>query len=106
MTISLNNSPSNACLPRIIIAGGKTGADRAALDWACHHHIEHGGWCPKGRLAADGMLPIKYQLIETESAGYRQRTKLNVPGSDATLIFNIGVRDGNISDDALRPNDA
>jgi hypothetical protein len=77
-----------------IFSGGQTGADRAALDWACHKSIPHGGWCPKGRLAADGPLPLRYQLRETESTGYRQRTKLNVRDSDATLIFNIGELDG------------
>lgn len=77
-----------------IVSGGQTGADRAALDWACRSSIAHGGWCPKGRLAADGPLPLQYQLRETESTGYRQRTKLNVKDSDATLVFNIGALDG------------
>jgi len=77
-----------------IVSGGQTGADRAALDWACDNSIAHGGWCPKGRLAADGPLPLRYQLRETESTGYRQRTKMNVNDSDATLIFNIGELDG------------
>jgi len=81
-------------LPHTIVSGGQTGADRAALDWACRHSIMHGGWCPKGRLAADGPLPLHYQLRETESAGYRQRTKLNVQDSDATMIFNTGELDG------------
>jgi hypothetical protein len=77
-----------------ILSGGQTGADRAALDWACHNNIEHAGWCPKGRLAADGPIPLRYRLRETESTGYRQRTKLNVQDSDATLIFNMGALDG------------
>lgn len=80
--------------PRTIVSGGQTGADRAALDWAIAHHIAHGGWCPKGRLATDGPLANHYQLRETESAGYRQRTKRNVQDSDVTLIFNIGEFDG------------
>ena len=77
-----------------IVSGGQTGADRAALDWAREHGVPHSGWCPKGRLAADGPLPAHYQLQETESAGYRQRTRLNVRDSDATLILNTGVLDG------------
>lgn len=77
-----------------IVSGGQTGADRAALDWALEHGVPHGGWCPKGRLASDGPLPAHYQLQETESAGYRQRTRLNVRDSDATLILNTGVLDG------------
>ena len=77
-----------------IVSGGQTGADRAALDWALQRGVAHGGWCPKGRLASDGPLPERYLLRETDSAGYRQRTKLNVRDSDATLIFNTGVLDG------------
>ena len=61
-----------------IVSGGQTGADRAALDWARQHGVPHGGWCPKGRLATDVPLSAHYQLQETESAGYRQRTR----GSD------------------------
>ena len=77
-----------------IVSGGQTGVDRAALDWARRRGVDHGGWCPKGRLAADGPLADDYHLKETESAGYRQRTKLNVRDSDATLVFNTGVLDG------------
>ncbi len=74
-------------MPRQIVSGGQTGVDRAALDWACLHRIPHGGWCPRGRLAVDGSLAPFYQLTETDSTGYRQRTKLNVRDSDATLIL-------------------
>ncbi|MFC7459174.1 putative molybdenum carrier protein [Hydrogenophaga defluvii] len=77
-----------------IVSGGQTGVDRAALHWALQRGVAHGGWCPKGRLAADGSLPEHYLLRETDSTGYRQRTKLNVRDSDATLIFNTGVLDG------------
>lgn len=83
-----------AWLPDRIVSGGQTGADRAALDWACGHRIVHGGWCPKGRRAADGPLAPFYQLQETESANYRQRTRLNVRDSDATLVLNVGELDG------------
>ena len=88
---SLINTP---WLPRQIVSGGQTGADRAALDFACLNRIPHGGWCPRGRLAVDGALSFKYQLRETESAGYRQRTKRNIQDSDATVIFNSGDLDG------------
>ena len=75
--------PENFC----IVSGGQTGADRAALDFAIRHGIAHGGWCPRGRLAEDGPLEAKYQLQETASAKYPQRTKWNVRDSDATIIF-------------------
>lgn len=70
-----------------IISGGQTGVDRAALDFAIARKIAHGGWCPAGRRAADGVLDARYQLQETESSGYRQRTKRNVLDADATLII-------------------
>ena len=83
-----------------IISGGQTGVDRAALDAAIKLEIPHGGWCPKGRIAEDGTLDERYQLIETESADYSERTKLNIRDSDATLIIvpsiPVKVSDGTI----------
>ena len=70
-----------------IVSGGQTGADRAALDWAIARQVPHGGWCPAGRLAEDGLIPDRYQLRETPSAAYPERTRLNVEDSDATLII-------------------
>lgn len=72
-----------------IISGGQTGADRAALDWAIANDIPHGGWCPKGRLAEDGVIDAKYNLRETPETEYIQRTEWNVRDSDATVIFSI-----------------
>ena len=70
-----------------IVSGGQTGADRGALDAALSLGIEHGGWCPKGRLAEDGVIPERYSLTETSSRFYRIRTEQNVIDSDGTLIF-------------------
>jgi len=70
-----------------IISGGQTGADRAALDFAIYHNIPHGGWCPKGRLAEDGIIERRYQLQETTGKSYPQRTERNVKESDGTVIF-------------------
>jgi len=72
-----------------IISGGQTGADRAALDFARAHGIPHGGWCPRGRKAADGPLAECYQLPETPGAEYAQRTEWNVRDADATVIFSV-----------------
>ena len=69
-----------------IISGGQTGVDRAALDFAIQQGIEHGGWCPRGRLAEDGVIPLRYRLRETDSAEYDERTERNALESDATLI--------------------
>jgi hypothetical protein len=49
--------------------------------------VPHGGWCPKGRRAEDGPLPSAYQLEETPSEDYAQRTEWNVRDADGTLII-------------------
>ncbi len=69
-----------------IVSGGQTGVDRAALDFALHHGISCGGWCPKDRLAEDGRIPDRYRLQEV-NGGYSVRTERNVRDSDATLIL-------------------
>lgn len=74
-------------IPSKIVSGGQTGVDRAGLEVAIALGIAHGGWCPKGRLAADGSVPSRYELVETESAEYKVRTVRNVEDSDATLIL-------------------
>lgn len=75
-----------------LVAGGQTGADRAALDWAIEQGLAHGGWCPRGRKTEDGVLPDRYRLRETPEAGYLQRTEWNVRDSDATLVFTLSDR--------------
>ncbi len=72
-----------------IVSGGQTGADRAALDWAMEHGVDHGGWCPRGRKAEDGMVAHRYRLAETPSDGYAQRTEWNVRDSDGTVIVTL-----------------
>src|SRR5687767_3104152 len=72
-----------------IVSGGQTGADRAALDFAIAHRLPHGGWCPAGRTAEDGVIDWRYRLKETPSPTYTQRTEWNVRDSDATVVFSI-----------------
>ena len=74
-----------------IISGGQTGVDRVALDTDIEQGIPHGGYCPKGRRAEDGIIPSKYDLIEIESVEYDDRTHENVVLSDGTLILHIGL---------------
>ena len=83
-------------IPKIskIISGGQTGADRGGLDAAIHCQLPHGGWCPKGRKAEDGVIPAKYLLKEMTSADYLVRTEANVVDSDATVIFTMGALEG------------
>jgi len=82
--------PTPTYVPQRIVSGGQTGVDRAALDVAIHQGIEHGGWCPAGRLAEDGTIPSCYSLRETRSREYPVRTEQNVADSDATLILYEG----------------
>ena len=73
-----------------IVSGGQTGVDRAALDVALSRGLQCGGWCPKGRLAEDGRIPLSYPLRETPSPAYEERTAWNVRDSDATLVLTWG----------------
>jgi hypothetical protein len=77
---------------RKIISGGQTGVDRAGLDAAIKLKIPHGGWCPLGRKAEDGVIPAKYRLTEGPSPGYPWRTEANVRSSSVTLIYCQDIR--------------
>lgn len=70
-----------------IVSGGQTGVDRAALEWALENGFPHGGWCPKGRIAEDGVIPPQFKLTETTSDKYPVRTRRNVRDSGGTVIF-------------------
>ncbi len=73
-----------------IISGGQTGVDRAALDAALQSKIPMEGWCPRGRVAEDGVLPERYTLRETPSGRYPERTEWNVRDSEGTLLLPYG----------------
>lgn len=83
----------DAILQRIV-SGGQTGVDRAALNVAIASGIPCGGWCPQGRKAEDGPLPLHYPLRETDSPLYDVRTRWNVRDSDATLVITAGSLKG------------
>ncbi len=70
-----------------IISGGQTGADRGGLDAAIELGLQHGGFCPKGRRAEDGIIPLIYNLVETEDTSYPKRTIRNVHSADATIVI-------------------
>ncbi|XZE18455.1 putative molybdenum carrier protein [Pirellulaceae bacterium SH449] len=70
-----------------VVSGGQTGVDRAALDVAIELGIPHGGWCPRGRLSEDGVIPNRYELDEMESELYADRTRRNIVDSDGTLVL-------------------
>lgn len=87
MAARKSSRPAPVFWPKRIISGGQTGVDRAGLEAAIALGVEHGGWCPLGRLAEDGMIPSRYQLLENGSPEYQVRTAQNVEDSDATLIL-------------------
>jgi hypothetical protein len=76
----------------IVISGGQSGVDRAALDEAISHGIPVSGWCPLGGCAEDLPNPpgvrSSYPLLrETPLSDPAQRTEWNVRDSDACLII-------------------
>ncbi|EMI21200.1 hypothetical protein RMSM_01882 [Rhodopirellula maiorica SM1] len=91
MAKKMSSKPNHATKPRLwptkIVSGGQTGVDRAGLDVAIALGIEHGGWCPAGRLSEDGSIPSRYEMQEMRSKEYPPRTEQNVIDSDATLIL-------------------
>lgn len=80
--------------PERVVSGGQTGVDRAALDVALELRIPCGGWCPRGRLAEDGVIADRYPLVETPSDDPAQRTEWNVRDSDGTLVILRGLAQG------------
>lgn len=80
---------------RKVVSGGQTGTDQAALQAAIDSGLDHGGWCPPGRICESGLIPERFNLSETpkecDSSATdiprSQRTIWNVRDSDASLIF-------------------
>lgn len=80
----------------IIVSGGQTGVDRAALDAAIHCGIPIAGMVPKGWKTENNedadMLRRKYpSLIESMSSSYPPRTRWNVKHADFVMLI---TRDG------------
>jgi hypothetical protein len=76
----------------ILISGGQSGVDRAALDAAIALGIAYAGWCPRGGWAEDfptppGLLAPYPELKETPLVEPAQRTEWNVRDADACLII-------------------
>lgn len=70
-----------------IISGGQTGVDRGALDAALEARVAHGGFCPLGRRAEDGVIPGRYDLQEASTDAYPARTAMNVQRAHGTLLL-------------------
>lgn len=69
------------------VSGGQTGIDRAMLDFCLENGIRCGGWCPEGRKAEDGIIPLRYPVKALPGATNNRRTAANVKESDATVII-------------------
>lgn len=76
---------------RQLVSGGQTGADIAALELALKRGLPHGGWCPRGRRSLAGPIPETFQLRETPSRDYLQRTEWNVRDSEATVVLTLAA---------------
>ncbi len=74
----------------MIVAGGQSGVDRAALDSASELTLPHRGWCPEKRWAEDGAIGATYPMQECDSGNPAVRTELNTIDSDATLVLTKG----------------
>lgn len=61
-----------------IVTGGQSGVDRACMDAAKYTGIPYSGYCPKGRLAEDGVIDKSYNLTELDSSSYSDRTRKNI----------------------------
>ena len=80
----------------VIVTGGQSGVDRAALDVALALSIPYAGFCPRGGWAEDlpeppGLLAHYPLLVETPLADPAQRTEWNVRDSDAVLVLTAGT---------------
>lgn len=76
---------------KLVVSGAQVGADIAGLRAATACGIQTGGWMPKGFRTTlgplDSALVELYNLQETESEGYPQRTQKNVQVADGTIQF-------------------
>ena len=73
-----------------VVSGAQTGVDIAGLIAASHCGLQTGGWIPRGWKTETGPRPAYktlFNLKETPSDGYIQRTEWNVRDSDGTLII-------------------
>ena len=72
----------------IVVNGGQSGVERAALVSAMSFAISFGGWIPKGRRADDGVVPAGfYAMKELPNEDFNECTVANMRDSDATLVL-------------------
>ncbi|CAG8795027.1 28226_t:CDS:1, partial [Dentiscutata erythropus] len=72
-----------------VISGDQTGVERAALDAAIDKKFDIDGWCMKGRVSEDDILPKRYKLKELNNNSYHERNEANLKLAEKTLILMI-----------------
>ena len=77
-----------------IISGGQTGVDMAALEFAIQNGLRYKGFCPRGRINESGIIPQKFNLIETISFDHKTRTRYNILSAGGTLMLYNAKLDG------------
>ncbi len=74
----------------MIVCGGQTGVDQAALQIAENLGYEHSGVIPRNRATASGPLDKRHRMIENHSDNVDDRTQHNFTGADGTLVLYKG----------------
>ena len=85
--------------PVLILSGGQTGVDRAALDVAASLGVPAGGWVPWDASAEDGPIdraryptlrPLPREAGDLGTNKYESRTLRNVDDADLLLVLSPG----------------
>lgn len=77
----------------MIVCGGQTGVDQAALQVAEQLHYERGGIIAKNRSTEIGRLDERHPMTENHSPHANDRTQHNFVGADGTLALHKGNED-------------
>ena len=89
----------------IVVASGRLGADRSALEWAIGRGLEHRGWCGLERSTPDGPVPLRYRVREVDAPDPSRPVEWNVRDSDATVIFSLRKDLAGLSKQAMQSAD-
>jgi hypothetical protein len=71
----------------LVVTGGQTRTDHAAIEFAVANQIPHGTWCPRTGCFRKGEPAPSNSGREAHTAGNILQLKLNIEKSDATLLF-------------------
>lgn len=80
---------------KLIITGGQTGVDTAAVKAAEEFGVPYSGWVPKDYKNESGTIAPDFQLgfLASSDPSYESRTERNVLISDATLVLFCETKD-------------